>query len=228
MLKKQTITLSPAKNHFNDSVTVPSNTTTIPRPTTAAHPCTDNTASAVNVCDLLAVFDSLTKRIDSLSAELAAIKNAAPPVYNNDLSFSNVKTTEMTVTASFSSPGFNITSYTLSYSLKDDMSESTVVSGNSPEFSLTGLEPYTTYYVTMSATNIIGTTTSPVANKRTRSNAPTATVTAVTTSPKGFTVNVNNIQFKEPESGTVQLYYKVKGDGTCGTNPSVGYTLFAT
>ena len=78
------------KNHFNDSVTVPSNTTTIPRPTTVAHPCTDNTASAVNVCDLLAVFDSLTNKMndilktidtlkhvnDSLAQEIASLKPA--------------------------------------------------------------------------------------------------------------------------------------------------------
>lgn len=171
----------------------------------------------VNACDLWAVFDSLNRRITALEEELDSIKNAAPPVFNS-ITLSDITTTSMKVTASFTSSGFNITSYEFCYSKNADMSTPTCISGDSPEMLLEGLDPYTTYYVTVSATNVIGTTTSTVANGRTKANAPTATVSGETTTPAGITVTLSNLNFREPEQGTVQIFYKKKTEATCGTS----------
>ena len=171
----------------------------------------------VNACDLWAVFDSLNRRITALEEELDSIKNAAPPVFNS-ITLSDITTTSMKVTASFTSSGFNITSYEFCYSKNADMSTATCASSNSPEMLLEGLDPYTTYYVTVSATNVIGTTTSTVANGRTKANAPTATVSGETTTPAGITVTLSNLNFREPEEGTVQIFYKKKTEATCGTS----------
>ena len=171
----------------------------------------------VNACDLWAVFDSLNRRITALEEELDSIKNAAPPVFNS-ITLSDITTTSMKVTASFTSSGFNITSYEFCYSKNADMSTATCASSNSPEMLLEGLDPYTTYYVTVSATNVIGTTTSTVANGRTKANAPTATVSGETTTPAGITVTLSNLNFREPEQGTVQIFYKKKTEATCGTS----------
>lgn len=171
----------------------------------------------VNACDLWAVFDSLNRRITALANALDSIKNAAPPVFNS-ITLSDITTTSMKVTSSFTSSGFNITSYEFCYSKNADMSTATCASSNSPEMLLEGLDPYTTYYVTVSATNVIGTTTSTVANGRTKANAPTATVSGETTTPAGITVTLSNLNFREPEQGTVQIFYKKKTEATCGTS----------
>lgn len=171
----------------------------------------------VNACDLWAVFDSLNRRITALENALDSIKNATPPVFNS-ITLSDITTTSMKVTASFTSSGFNITSYEFCYSKNADMSTATCASSNSPEMLLEGLDPYTTYYVTVSATNVIGTTTSTVANGRTKANAPTATVSGETTTPAGITVTLSNLNFREPEQGTVQIFYKKKTEATCGTS----------
>ena len=171
----------------------------------------------VNACDLWAVFDSLNRRITALANALDSIKNATPPVFNS-ITLSDITTTSMKVTSSFTSPGFNISSYEFCYSKNADMSTATCASSNSPEMLLEGLDPYTTYYVTVSATNVIGTTTSTVANGRTKANAPTATVSGETTTPAGITVTLSNLNFREPEQGTVQIFYKKKTEATCGTS----------
>ena len=208
-------TFTGTHNFNNASITVPSNTDAIKRPSTTTTPCTD--MNAVNVCDLLAVFDSLTKRIDALQEELDAFKNAAPPVFNS-LNLSEVTATSMKVTSSFTSQGFNITSYNFCYSTNSDMSGSVCVPSTNPVITLEGLDPYTTYYVTASATNVVGTTQSNIVNARTPASKPTATVTATTSTPKGITVSLSNLDFKQPGEGTVQIFYKKKTNETCGTN----------
>jgi uncharacterized protein (TIGR02145 family) len=73
--KRDSVNVFTNVNNFTSTVTVPSNTTTIPRPTTAAHPCTDNTANAVNICDLLAVFDSLTNKMNNILKTIDTLKH---------------------------------------------------------------------------------------------------------------------------------------------------------
>ncbi len=171
----------------------------------------------VNACDLWTIFDSLSRRITALEEELDAFKNATPPVFNS-ISLSEVTTTSLKVTSSFTSPGVDITSYECCYSKNSDMSESTCVTGNESEITLSGLDPYTQYYVTVSATNMLGTATSTVADTKTLANAPTGTVNGTTTTPSGITVTLSSLNFKEPGEGTVQIFYKKKTEATCGTN----------
>ena len=219
------------KNHFTDSVTVPSNTT-IPRPTTAEHLCTDNAASAVNICDLLAVFDSLTNRIKKLEDEVNALKNSAPPVFNS-LTLSDSTATTIKATAAFTSTNLPITEYRYCYSKNSDMSSPSCTTSTSNSITLTGLDPYTRYYVTVSAANIAGVTTSTIENARTLAYAPTAsTVDIAEHKPTGFQVNVSGLDFKEPAvSGTVRICYKLKGNDECvedPTNTYSGYTACET
>jgi len=216
------------KNHFTDSVTVPSNTS-IPRPATAEHSCTDNVASAVNICDLLAVFDSLTNRIKKLEDEVNALKSAVPPVFNS-LTLSDSTATTMKVTAAFTSTGIPISEYQYCYSKNSDMSASSCTTSTSNSVILTGLDPYTRYYVTVSAVNVAGTTTSVIKNARTLAYAPTATTVNVAEhKPTGFQVNVSGLDFKEPAvSGTVQICYKQKGSEECAVDPTNTYSDYVT
>ena len=216
------------KNHFADSVTVPSNTS-IPRPATAEHSCTDNVASAVNICDLLAVFDSLTNRIKKLEDEVNALKSAVPPVFNS-LTLSDSTATTMKVTTAFTSTGIPISEYQYCYSKNSDMSAPSCTTSTSNSITLTGLDPYTRYYVTVSAVNVAGTTTSVIKNARTLAYAPTATTVNVAEhKPTGFQVDVSGLDFKEPAvSGTVQICYKQKGSAECAVDPTNTYSDYVT
>lgn len=196
----------------NATITVPSNTDAIKRPSTTTTPCTD--MNAVNVCDLLAVFDSLTKRIDSLSAELAALKSAVPPVFNS-INLSNSTSSSMKVTANFTSASAAITSYQFCYKKTGATGNAQCVTSTTNEIILDGLDPYTSYDVTASATNLAGTTPSTVATDRTLAQAPTATMALATKSPQGFTVDLSNIDFKEVETGSLKICYKLWQEPDC-------------
>ena len=124
--KRDSVNVFTDVNNFTSTVTVPSNATTIPRPTTAAHPCTDNTANAVNVCDLLAVFDSLTNKMndilktidtlkhinDSLAQELEALKPSLTVTGPSDVQYLCNGSNTITFTASLTNANSGDYSYT--------------------------------------------------------------------------------------------------------------------
>ena len=166
---------------------------------------------AVNACDLLAVFDSLSNRIqgvfdslkhlnDSLANELEALKNTIPPTADAP-TIKNLTSTSLTVKANNTSSGAAITSYEYCYSTNSDMSGATCQTSALDTLDLTGLTPNTDYYVTVKATNSAGSTTSSTTTART----PTATVNNPTSVPTGFKVEVTDI---DPNATTVQVCYK--------------------
>ena len=169
---------------------------------------------AVNACDLLAVFDSLSNRIqgvfdslkhlnDSLANELEALKNTIPPTADAP-TIKNLTSTSLTVKANNTSSGAAITSYEYCYSTNSDMSGATCQTSALDTLDLTGLTPKTDYYVTVKATNFAGSTTSSTTPARTPAHAPTATVNTPTSVPTGFKVEVTDID----HATTVQVCYK--------------------
>ena len=210
-------------NTFSGSVTVP-NAITPDLTTVLAAPCTQE---AVNLCDLLAVFDSLNRRINELADEITALKNSIPPAANAP-TVSNVTYTSMNVKANASSDGAAITSYEFCYSINSDMSGATcqtVQASDADNYTFTGLTPYTQYYVQYSATNFAGTTPSPIVAAHTPAHAPTADVTPpVSTKPAGFKVDVKNIDPKEKtDETTVQVCYTLKTGTDCPEKGSADY-----
>ena len=202
------IAIDTADNNFTGTNTVPSGFNI---KTTNNSNCND---VVVNACDLWAVFDSLTRRINALQEEVNALKNATSPVFN-ELTLSEFETASMKATASFSSPGFNITSYNFCYDTLDNMSTATCVTTNVPTLVLTGLKSYKQYYVSVSATNSIGTTTSDTVSAMTLAHAPTATMSLSTKSPNGFAVNLSDIDYQEVGNGTLIICYKPYQDPDC-------------
>ena len=205
------------------SVTVP-NAITPDLATALAAPCNQE---AVNLCDLLAVFDSLNHRINELADEITALKNSIPPAANAP-TVSNVTYTSMNVKANASSQGAAITSYEFCYSINSDMSGATcqtVLASDADNYTFTGLTPYTQYYVQYSATNFAGTTPSPIVMAHTPAHAPTADVTPpTTTKPAGFKVEVENIDPKEKtDETTVQVCYTLKTGTDCPEKESADY-----
>ena len=213
------------EHHFTgaDSVTVP-DAISPDLATALASPCTQE---AVNLCDLLAVFDSLNHRINELADEITALKNSIPPAANAP-TVSNVTYTSMNVKANASSQGAAITSYEFCYSINSDMSGATcqtVLASDADNYTFTGLTPYTQYYVQYSATNFAGTTPSPIVMAHTPAHAPTADVTPpTTTKPAGFKVEVENIDPKEKtDETTVQVCYTLKTGTDCPEKESADY-----
>ena len=174
----------------------------------------------VNACDLLAVFDSLCRRIEKL-------ENAIPPVANAP-TVSNVTSTSMNVKANATSQGAAITSYEFCISTNSDMSGATcqtVLASDADNVTFTGLDPNTNYYVQYSATNFAGTTTSPTVQERTLAHAPTADVTPpAPIKPAGFDVHVDDVDPKEKDEATVQVCYVLKGSGDCPEKESPSYS----
>ena len=213
------------EHHFTgaDSVTVP-DAITPDLATALASPCTQE---AVNLCDLLAVFDSLNRRIQELADDLDELKNAIPPVANAP-TVSNVTSTSMNVKANAISQGAAITSYEFCISTNSDMSGATcqtVLASDADNYTFTGLDPNTNYYVQYSATNFAGTTTSPTVQERTLAHAPTADVTPpAPIKPAGFDVHVDDVDPKEKDEATVQVCYVLKGSGDCPEKESPSYS----
>ena len=174
----------------------------------------------VNACDLLAVFDSLCRRIEKL-------ENAIPPVANAP-TVSNVTSTSMNVKANATSQGAAITSYEFCYSINSDMSGATcqtVLASDADNVTFTGLTGNTDYYVQYSATNFAGTTSSPIVMAHTPAHAPTADVTPpAPIKPAGFDVHVDDVDPKEKDEATVQVCYVLKGSGDCPEKESPSYS----
>ena len=209
--KRDSVNVFTAANDFTGgSITVPSNGTAIKRPTTIP-PTTCDNMNAVNVCDLLAVFDSLTKRIDALQEEVNALKNSTPPTVS--LSLSEVHSHSLKATATADGHGSPITAFQFCISENSDMSNpvcSGTVAGNNNtyEYTFENLNGNKEYYVTVAATNLAGTGTAS-ASERTPAGKPEVTVLALSdTVPSGFTVNLTGINLKESENGTITICYK--------------------
>ena len=132
-----TFTGSHSFTSLGTSITVPSNEDAIKRPVPTTTPATECTnLNAVNVCDLLAVFDSLNKRMDnilktidtlkhvndSLSQELEALKPALKITGPTNMSFcggSNAATYTATMTNA------NVEDYTYSWSVNGSAQSTT-------------------------------------------------------------------------------------------------------
>ena len=192
------------KNHFTDSVTVPSNNT-IKRPTPATE-CTN--LNAVNVCDLLAVFDSLTKRMNSLENELAAMKSAMKSTIVT-LTIVDRTATSITVNADASNPALSISKYEFCCLNCGGGTTPVCTTSTSNQYTFDGLTPYTDYNFTVKAMTVADTAESSVSCK-TKAEAPTAVMsTTVLAYPQaGFTVDLTSIDLKGVPNGTVKIEYK--------------------
>ena len=187
----------------------------------------------VNACDLFAVFDSLNTRFNAVYDSLARLAqaledlmNSVPPTANAP-TMSDVSSNAMTATAHATSTGAPITSYEFCISTNSDMSGATcqtVPAADADHYTFTGLTGNTNYYVQYKATNVAGTTASPIVQQRTPAHAPTATVnTPESTKPAGFKVEVTNIDPKESTTDpTVQVCYVAKGS-ECPDKESTDY-----
>lgn len=194
-----------ADNSFTGTNTVPSG---FNMETTTAANCGN---VVVNACDLLAVFDSLSRRITALEDALDALMHAVPPTVT--VSLSDIYSTSMKANAVANDNGIAIISYEFCISENSDMSSPTCFTSTTPIYTFTGLDAYTTYYVTAKATNLAGSATSSVVSARTPAHAPTGTLSSdLPEIPTGFQVIVNGLDFKEPAEGTVQIFYK-QGSG---------------
>ena len=213
-----------------DSVTVPDAIT----PDLITALSTACTKEAVNLCDLITVFDSLSRllncaydSIQRLKDEIDELKNAVPPTADAP-TMSDVTASSMKATAHATSTGAAITSYEFCISTNPDMSGSTchtVPASDADNYTFTGLSGYTDYYVQYSATNFAGTATSPIVQQRTLSHAPTADVTPPTpTKPAGFNLEVTNVDTKERDEATVVVCYREKGSDDCPEKESSAYS----
>ena len=165
----------------------------------------------VNACDLFAVFDSLNRRITALEEALDALMRATPPTVT--VALSDISSNSMKATATANSNGSSITSYEFCISVNSDMSTPTCFTSTTANYTFTGLDAYTTYYVTASATNLAGTGTSSVVSARTPAHAPAGILSSsLPPKPTGFQVTVSSLDFKEPAEGTVQIFYKQGSD----------------
>ena len=165
----------------------------------------------VNACDLFAVFDSLNRRISALEDALDALMHATPPTVTVDLS--DVSSDSMKATATANSNGSTITSYEFCISENSDMSTPTCYTATTANYTFTGLDAFTTYYVTAKATNLAGSGISSVVNARTPAHAPAGILSSsLPAKPTGFQVTVSSLDFKEPTEGTVQIFYKQGSD----------------
>ncbi|MBQ7734767.1 MAG: PKD domain-containing protein, partial [Bacteroidales bacterium] len=209
-----------------NSVTVP-DAISPDLPTVLAAPCTQE---AVNLCDLLVVFDSLSRRINSvfdslqrLKDELTALKSA---ITANAPTVSNVTSTSMNVKANATSVE-PITSYEICISTNSDMSSATcqtVQASDADNYTFTGLAPKTDYYVQYTATNAYGSATSPIVQQRTLTQAPTADVSnPIAVNPTGFSVAVDDVDAKQSPEATVEVCYVQKGAGDCPAEESSSY-----
>ena len=205
-----------ADNSFTGTNTVPSGfnieTTTV----------TNCGNVVVNACDLLTVFDSLSRRITALEDALDALMHAVPPTVT--VSLSDMKSTSMKANAVANDNGIAIISYEFCISENSDMSSPTCFTSTVANYTFTGLDAYKTYYVTAKATNLAGSATSSVVSARTPAHAPTATLSSdLPEIPTGFQVTVNGLDFREPEEGTVQIFYK---QGTDCSADEDGFTAW--
>lgn len=205
-----------ADNSFTGTNTVPSG---FNMETTTAANCGN---VVVNACDLLTVFDSLSRRITALEDALDALMHAVPPTVT--VSLSDMKSTSMKANAVANDNGIAIISYEFCISANSDMSSPTCFTSTTPIYTFTGLDAYTTYYVTAKATNLAGSATSSVVSARTPAHAPTATLSSdLPEIPTGFQVTVNGLDFREPAEGTVQIFYK---QGTGCSADEDGFTAW--
>ena len=163
--KRDSVNVFTAANNFTGgSITVPSNGTAIPRPADS-DPTSCNNNNAVAVCDLLAVFDSLSNRIKKLEDELAAMNQPTSAV---SVSLSEITRTSLKATATMNDSNLNVTSYEICISESASMSDSSCQTiSTTNEYTFTGLKPNTVYYVTAKAYHNSGTATSDVASGKT-------------------------------------------------------------
>ena len=187
----------------------------------------------VNACDLLAVFDSLMNRMDSISKALAEtkeeledLKRLMPPTVL--VSPNAINSTTITATATANGHGSDITSYEFCISTNKDMSENLQCYPNeSNVYTFTGLTPNKYYYVIAKATNTVGTGVSVVDSARTPALAPTATVEIPEVEVSGgFQVKVSEISPKgKADNVTVQVCYQQKQGAECLDKNDPSYTV---
>lgn len=199
-----------ADNDFTGTNTVPSGFILSGDDATTSVNCGN---VVVNACDLLAVFDSLNRRIGALEDALDALMRAVPPTVT--VSLSDITSNSMKATADANDNGTAITAYEFCISVNSDMSAASCFPSTVANYTFTGLDAYTTYYVTAKATNLAGSGTSSVVSARTPAHAPAGVLnSSLPPKPTGFEVTVSNLNFKEPAAGTVQIFYKQGSDCT--------------
>lgn len=180
--------------------------------------CTNT--KAVNACDLLAVFDSLNRRMQAIEsaleatqAELDALKNATPPTVS--VTVDETKSNSIKVTAIADGHGAAVNSYVFCVYENGDLNNPVACSEETPDNTYTfttGILGNKDYFVTVKAKNLAGSTTSDAVAAHTPAHAPTITDVSLSPAPMGFKVNISDIDPKEADAVTVQVFYKAKED----------------
>lgn len=215
-----------ADNDFTGTNTVPSGFILSGDDATTSVNCGD---VVVNACDLLAVFDSLNRRIGALEDALDALMRAVPPTVT--VSLSDIYSNSIKATADANDNGTAITSYEFCISTNSDMSSASCFAATTATYTytFTGLDAYTTYYVTAKATNLAGSGTSNVVSARTPAHAPTGTLSSdLPEMPTGFQVTINGLNFREPDEGTVQIFYKQGTDCSADEEGFIAWPVSGT
>ena len=238
-------------------------------------------ASAVNVtcgndhismCDLLDSCRALSGRVNNLTnqisslnntistlqgqiEELEELKQALSPSFSGSPTFSEITPTSMRVTVNASNITGEITSYNFCIATNENMSGKVCHTSTNPTYNFTNLAPNTTYYVTVSATNFAGTTTSsPVVHQKTYnptmslsgdataifcSGSKSVNYTA-TVSVNNQTVSANDFNYSWSATGSTSrpgntnsgaVVYNGAGTKTVtvtATHKTQGYTVTAT
>ena len=146
-------------------------TITVPSKFDIKNPPTSSTCTqdAVNICDLLSVFDSLSRRLAAVEAELASLKTGLPVFVS--LTFSEITFNSMKATAEFTNSGAPISFYRFCISKNEDMSDPIgCYITTDPEYTFVNLDPKTLYYVSVTATNAAGTSEPGKNSARTLAN----------------------------------------------------------
>jgi uncharacterized protein (TIGR02145 family) len=146
-------------------------TITVPSKFDIQNPPTSSTCTqdAVNICDLLSVFDSLNRRLAAVEAELASLKTGLPVFVS--LTFSEITFNSMKATAEFTNSGAPISFYRFCISKNEDMSDPIgCYITTDPEYTFVNLDPKTLYYVSVTATNAAGTSEPGKNSARTLAN----------------------------------------------------------
>lgn len=192
---------------FSDTVIVPSgfNFTT-----TTSESCN----MAVNACDLLTVFDSIQRQFTALRAEIDGLRDslkdlrgASEPEFTA-MNFERAENS-LTATATFNDHGATITEYEFCISTSQEMTDPTCHTTTDANYTFSGLNAGTQYYVTVAATNLKGTTTSDAQGVQTVHAKPVLgvpTATAVSNTEIEVTGELTDMGGTTPTTVTVYAY----------------------
>jgi uncharacterized protein (TIGR02145 family) len=199
-----------APNTFTDANDFTGGSITVPSTFDVKNPPVTCTQDAVNICDLMAVFDSLNRRMKALEDDVTALKKAFKPTTISQFVVNNKTKNSIRVQVTASNPVFDISGYEFCCLDCGDGTTPVCATSTSNQYTFNGLTPYTDYNFTVKAMTFADTVESSVSGK-TKAETPSAisSVTALPIPRAGFSVDLSEIDLKGMPSGTVKVAYKL-------------------